>query len=414
MKSNKIFYGWIIVAAGCVVMATTTGIVTNCTSLFIKPIADGLGISRQMASMVASIANLGGMVASFFAGRIFNEKNIVRVMRIAVIVLVGAYFLNSLAESVYLLYASYLVCGVCLALLSSLPFTFLINNWFHDRVGFAFALTSMGTGIGGALFNVIGGHLIGAVGWRGAYRILALFILVLAVPCIFFLLRLRPEDMGLTPYTEGGDAADADAQGAASAEETGYTHEEVLGMPLYWTFCVFAILIGIAVNGIHTSVTANLQDKGYTLEFSASVMSACLLAIAAGKIVLGRIFDSFGVRVGFCWACLCLTTAAFGLVLAKMPLGLVLTVLGIGNGCIFGAVVFPLSTPLVFGKRDYHSIIGPVSALVSLGGVIGPTLGGYMFDVTGSYDSFYYICAGILLVSALVMSRLLPNKQEQF
>ncbi|MBR3128117.1 MAG: hypothetical protein IKF35_07680, partial [Solobacterium sp.] len=72
MEKKKIFYGWIIVAAGCVIMAATMGILSNCNSLFIKPISEDLGLSRQAVSAIISLLNFGSMAASFFAGKIFN------------------------------------------------------------------------------------------------------------------------------------------------------------------------------------------------------------------------------------------------------------------------------------------------------------------------------------------------------
>ena len=157
LKRNGVFYGWILVAAGCVVMATTMGLVMNCNSLFIKPIADDLGLSRESVSITVSVLNFGSMLASFFAGRIFNEENIVRVMRAAIVTTVVVYFTNSMAQSVQFLYVTYFINGIMMSLVTTLPLTFLINNWFVDKVGVALGLTSMGSGLGGAVFNAIAG-----------------------------------------------------------------------------------------------------------------------------------------------------------------------------------------------------------------------------------------------------------------
>ena len=412
MEKKKIFYGWIIVAAGCVIMAATMGILSNCNSLFIKPISEDLGLSRQAVSAIISLLNFGSMAASFFAGRIFNETNIIRIMKAAVIVMVLSCFVSSFATDIRMLYVTFAINGITMCLTTTLPMTFILNNWFKDKVGYALGLASMGSGFGGALFSAIAGQLITRTGWRMTYRILALSILVTAVPCIFLLLRLKPEEMGLEPYREKKESTE---QTAGSDEPlTGYTFAEARRKPLFWIICVAAVTLGFCMNGMYSSVSANLQDNGYSLAFSANFISICMLVMAACKILLGKVFDRFGVRIGFCWACLWLFLATLGLLLCRIPAALLLIVVGIGFGFIFGAVVFPLSIPLIFGKKDYRSIMGPYASLISMGGVFGPVIFGRVYDMTGSYNPAYIF--NLIAVGAviLIMFRLLPNRNDQF
>ena len=409
MEKKKPFYGWVIVAAGCVIMATAMGIASNCNSLFIKPVSEELGLSRQSVSMMLSMMSFGSMGAAFFAGKIFTETNIVKVMRAAIVVMTAAYFSNSLAQNIWMLYATHLINGAAMCLVTVLPITFLINNWFRDKVGYAMGLASMGSGIGGALFNSLAGQLLTRVGWRMTYRILAVFILVIAVPCVFFLLKLTPSEMGLEPYTE-----ETHTETVQETAATGYTYTEARKMPLFWIICAVSVICGIGMNGMYTSVSPHLQDSGYTLAFSANFMSVGMLALAGGKIVLGKIFDRAGARIGFCWACLTLLLSMIGLIFCRIMPALILVIIGIAFGCIFGAVVFPLSIPLVFGKKDYRAIMGPYSALISMGGAFGPVLAGKFYDMTGSYNLFYIIASVITVLVIAVLFRILPDKAHQF
>lgn len=406
---NKIFYGWIIVGTCCLVMATTMGIITNCNSLFIRPVAEELGISRQTISLMISLQSLGTMIASLFTGKIFNGRNTITVMKTAVIVMTASYFLNSFANSILLLYVTYFINGVMLALVTTLPISFLINNWFIDRTGYALGLASMGSGFGGAFFNSLAGHIMNSAGWRNTYRILALFILVIAVPCIFFVLKLRPEETGEKPYREQGEKETDKKQ-----ELTGYTFAQARKTPILWILYALAVIIGICLNSMYTTVSPHLQDKGYSLVFSANVLSACLLVMAGGKIMIGRIFDRYGVRAGFFCACAALTAATVGMRFCTFAPALALIVAGVGFGCIFGAVVYPLTVPLVFGKKDYRAIIGPASALFSLGGIIGPLFAGKVYDMTGAYDLCYTIDIIVMLTVIAVILKVLPSKDQQF
>ncbi len=61
------------------------------------------------------------------------------------------------------------------------------------------SIAMAGIGVGGTIFSPVITWLLGAYGWRSTYRIMALIILVLALPAALFILRKRPEDMGLYP-----------------------------------------------------------------------------------------------------------------------------------------------------------------------------------------------------------------------
>ncbi|MCR5450056.1 MAG: MFS transporter [Solobacterium sp.] len=406
---KKTFYGWIIVGTCCLVMATTMGIITNCNSLFIKPVAEELGVSRQTISLMISLQSLGTMIASLFTGKIFNGRNTITVMKTAVIVMTAAYFLNSFANSILLLYVTYFINGIMLALVTTLPISFLINNWFIDRTGYALGLASMGSGFGGAFFNSLAGRIMNSAGWRTTYRLLALFILVIAVPCIFFVLKLKPEEIGEKPYREQGEKETETKQ-----ELTGYTFAQARKTPVLWILYALAVIIGICLNSMYTTVSPHLQDKGYSLVFSANVLSACLLVMAGGKIMIGRIFDRYGAKAGFFCACAALTAATVGMRFCTFAPALALIVAGVGFGCIFGAVVYPLTVPLVFGKKDYRAIIGPASALFSLGGIIGPLFAGKVYDMTGAYDLCYTIDIIVMLAVIAVILKVLPSKDQQF
>ena len=69
-QTSKIFYGWWVVLAGFVIMGACVGIVSNCASQFIKPIAADLGYSRAAVSLINTIFSGCYMAMSFMAAKI--------------------------------------------------------------------------------------------------------------------------------------------------------------------------------------------------------------------------------------------------------------------------------------------------------------------------------------------------------
>ncbi|MBR2806911.1 MAG: MFS transporter, partial [Oscillospiraceae bacterium] len=233
MEKKKIYYGWITVAGCTMIMATAMGIVFNCASLFIKPIAEDLGYSRSAVQMISTVFNIGNMAVSFLAGKIFTENNIVKLMKVSILVMVCCYFMNSMVSSIYLFYLIALINSVCMTLLTTMPISFIINNWFYEKGGLALGLASMGSGIGSAIFSALSGVWLTTMGWRNTYRLLALFVAVIAIPAVFFLVKLRPQDMGLEPYGKK-------AEGQQAVQNTGMSAKEVRKKPVFWILVVIA------------------------------------------------------------------------------------------------------------------------------------------------------------------------------
>ena len=46
LQKRRIFFGWVVVACGILVMSVTHGVVQNCFSLYIKPVTEALGFTR--------------------------------------------------------------------------------------------------------------------------------------------------------------------------------------------------------------------------------------------------------------------------------------------------------------------------------------------------------------------------------
>jgi len=79
-------------------------------------------------------------------------------------------------------------------------------------------------------------------------------------------------------------------------------------------------------------------------------------------------------------------------------------IFGVSYGASF--VLVPLIVGDFFGLSSLGVIVGLINASLTTGGTVGPVLIGYIFDVTGSYQSGFLILA-IVSVIGLVMALLL-------
>lgn len=269
------------------------------------------------------------------------------------------------------------------------------------------------------MFNALAGIWIEAYGWRATYRILTAVILALAIPCVYFVIKRRPEEKGCTPYEKRGKDNNTKTEKEYRDElhrdmTSGVTFEQARRTKFFRIFCGCAIGLGMCMNGMYYSISPRLQDLGYSISFSANFLAIGMFVMAAGQILLGKIFDKQGVRSAFTLANLCLLASQIGLLIAgKTPFGFILVFAGLLFGVVYGTVCIPLAIPLIFGKRDYKAIMGFLAAMVSFGGALGPIFAGAIYDSCGSYNPAYVIFSVIMAIIILRTYAQLPDKAHQ-
>jgi MFS transporter, OFA family, oxalate/formate antiporter len=133
--------------------------------------------------------------------------------------------------------------------------------------------------------------------------------------------------------------------------------------------------------------------------------AASALGLIGGLSILGRVgMGLVAEKIGWKW----------GLFLSCLLSGLMLLwLIGVGNlwmlsvfaviyGFFYGGKIttIPGLIGSFFGTRSLGEMIGAIHAVSLAGGIIGPVLGGYIFDRTGSYRIAFLIAALSFLISA--------------
>lgn len=199
-KIKKIYYGWFVLVAAVLIMATGWGVPFNASSIFLTPIADDLGFTRSAISATATIRAASLMIVSFFSGSIFRKGDIKKTMQIATITLIISFYPMSIANSIIIFYILTMITSISVSLIGILPLSLILSNWFIENRGLVMGIAFMGSGIGGIVFSSHGGMWLELFGWRIAYKILTMIIVVIVIPCTLFLIKIHPKDMGLLPY----------------------------------------------------------------------------------------------------------------------------------------------------------------------------------------------------------------------
>ncbi len=179
--------------------------------------------------------------------------------------------------------------------------------------------------------------------------------------------------------------------------------KEAIGTLRFWVLAISSILVMLGINTIMATTGPHLADKGYSITFSANVIALSMGSLAIGKVILGRLFDNLGSRWAVTVSALAGLLAIIGLLFANLNIALVAIVIGTGMGAAYGSIATTMVTVDMYGRKDYGSIFGLLSALGSTGAIIGPVLFGYLYDTTGSYNSSFMIAIGLMIIAIIGM-----------
>lgn len=373
-ESGKIHYGYVIVLCMALIMGVNVGLVMSSAGIFYQPVSSDLGVSVGTLGMYMSFNFLSSTLMLSIAGRLMDNYSARMLLTLSSAVLGLTVAAMGLFNAVWQFYIAGSVIGVTLSFLLYLSFPTMINRWFKSRVGFFIGICSSASGIGGIIFNPLGGYLITHYGWRTTYMLFGGIIFLLVTPIIGVLLRNYPEDMGLQPHG-------LDKQQQISVSGSGIDYSRAIKTPVFYGLIVFAFLM-ISVSTLNLFIPKYVTSLNYTLAQASFVASAVMAGVTIGKVALGMINDKnslLGVA----------TTVVGGLV------GLTLLLVGhVGiwavtvGGFLFGwayagvTVETPMLVRAVFGSKDYAKIYSNVSIAFAAGGAIMSGGWGLLADFT--------------------------------
>ena len=411
-KKRGIFYGWWIVLACTLIMATFFTLLLSCISLFTVPVTEDLGISRTEFGTFSTILSILGMVLSPVAGKVLAVKNTRIIMSVSLLAAVIGYTCLSFVQNVVMLYVLALIIGTGSAFCTTVPIAVVLTRWFVKDRSKAMSITFAGSSVGAMILSPVISSIIESMGWRMAFRILGLGMLVILVPVVFLLVRSKPEDKGLRAL--GADEAVASGA-AADAGLTGLPLRELRRHPTFWVY-VTGIFVMLLTMGAMYHMPAHITGVGISADLAATFVSIYSLIAIFGKLLMGAVFDRFGVKAGILLGTVCMGLCYVFLLIAKtFPMFIVVAVF-YGLGSAHGTIFPPTLTSKLYGSKYYSEIFGFVNAFASLSMAVCNLIMAAPYDITGSYTLAWIIglaaavFATILLFAACSGAKKLPTE----
>jgi len=164
-------------------------------------------------------------------------------------------------------------------------------------------------------------------------------------------------------------------------------------------------------------VIGNLQPIGLNANvphvFAATAIGSFAIGNSLGRLGWGALSDRFGDRT--IPASLLFLGVAISLLLLPSPIPWLFVVVSLFTGFGFGAcfVVYLTQTASDFGPGKLARIYPFIFLAYGFSGIIGPTIGGWLYDVTGNYTTAILLGAGVVFLGAFLQHILRPTPVTQ-
>ncbi len=392
------FYGWVVVAASLVLMGFSyaSGLTL---AVFLKPLTQEFSWSRGVTSLAYSFNMLLAGAFAPLMGHLSDRIGVRKVALYASLMVGLGLALSSQVRSPWHLYLfqGLFVGGLGYGALAA-PLAANVNRWFTRTAGLATGLVYSGVGIGVMFVPPIARYFINIFGWKTSYLLLGLVAWTLMIPAA---LLLRPHGS-----TEASVAPDILHEPFDPTVRRGATLEEPLATPVtsvWWLrAAMFCCCVCMSVPLVH--IVSYATDIGIPKLTAAGILGVTGAFAFPGRIGMGLLADRIGGRKTLMLCSGIQTSMVFGFLLSQSvgSFYIVAALFGIGYGGIIPQ--YPILCRELYGTKALGRIFGGVTLFGTSGMATGGYLGGFLFDLSGSYTlplMVAFIFGGINFLIAL-------------
>ena len=372
--------------------------------VFLKPVIAELNWNRAMTSGAFSLAMIVQGFIGIVMGGLTDRLGPRIVMTICGVFLGAGYLLMSQISTVWQLYLFYgLIIGIGMGG-GFAPLAATVARWFIVRRGIMTGVVVGGLGIGTLIGPPIASLLISIYDWRVSYIVIGCVVLVL-VTVIAQLLRQEPGRMGLLPY----GVNNKDVQKLKYTAK-GFSLKESIAFRQFWLIFAMMFCFGFAVFAVVVHLVPHATDLGITAAIAASILATSGGLDIIGRLGLGSAADAIGNRQIYIITFVVLSVALFLVISASEAwmLFLFAAAVGLAHGGM-GAAEGPIVAEY-FGLSSHGLILGVIAVGFTIGGAIGPSVTGYLYDITGNYQTAFGVCGAVGVAGLILTLVLRPIK----
>ena len=378
----------LVIVCGCAIAAISFG-PRSAVGLFQVPMLAETGWSTTQFGLAMAVQQLFWGLGQPFFGAVADRFGAWRTLALGGAIYATGLLMMSWPGNVSFLYVGGgLLVGLGVAASSfGIVLSVFARNVPEERRSFVFGLGTAAGSLGMFLFTPLTVELIARLGWSSA--LVALGAITLLIPLLAVPLRGN---------ARGGQAGSAQVQ-----QTLNQALAEAFGHVSYLLLVAGFFVCGFQVAFITVHFPAYLADIGIAPQYAGWALALIGLFNVAGSLASGVIGQRYSKPMFLVWIYLGRSVAVTAfLLLPQTPLSVL--VFAAVMGLLWLSTVAPTNAlvALMFGTRHLGMLAGVVFLSHQLGSFLGVWLGGYLRDVTGTFETVWWLGVALGLFAAIV------------
>jgi len=378
-------------------------------SVFVAPLEKEFGWKRADTSWVFTWAVVVFAISFILAGRLQDKLGPFKISLVGCILLTVGFLLSARTTSLgYLIFTFGILVGIGNGFGYATPIP-VMAKWFPDRRGLAVGLAVAGYGGGSAIFGPLAQlYLIPHYGWRTTLVVLGVIFFGMTLVGAFL---LKNPPVGYKP--PGWTPAPA-AKAAATTYE--FKPGEMWRTPTaYFMWVAYALGASAGLMVISQLVPFAKSMKIPTEALQTLTLIVGATGNASGRILSGWMSDALG-RLNVLRLMIGISAVAMPLLyLTGSNVTMLYLIVFIVYWCYGTQLSVNASTTSDFwGTKNAGINYGLLFTSWGVAGIIGPRIGGKLFDTYKDYKAAFYTAAVlsvVALVCELLAKRPAPPKE---
>lgn len=374
--------------------------------LFFTPLNQSYNWSLTTLSLAVSLNMITWGILQPVMGRLIDRFGSKPVLASSAALMGVAFLLCATITQVWQFFLYYgILTAIGFAGCGSMANSVLISQWYVRKRTIMLARSSMGINIGQLVLLPLTGFLIISAGFRTAFVVLGLIMLLIIVPSIVFVVKSNPTQVRQGP--DGDLSLSSVAELPRSAPLS-----EALKSGNFWLTTLGFISCGYTLYMVTIHLPRYAFDLGGGTALGGQLLGIAAAASAISMWLTGQLTQSISKK-NLLVVLYLIRVAAFVWLANSISVGqlyLFAFVYGISS-----FPIIPLVTGIIgnrFGANTLGSILGSAWLLHQIAAAIGVFLGGYLRAATGDYHLAFWTCTVLLAVGALVTFFVNENEQR--
>jgi OFA family oxalate/formate antiporter-like MFS transporter len=223
---------------------------------------------------------------------------------------------------------------------------------------------------------------------------LAGIVWITAIPLVIVLGKKPPQPAG-------SDRGSVESRVGESIQSREWSAMEAAKTAPFWMLMITGFVLSAGFYFVSAHVVAYATDVGISVTSAALILTVMGVGGIAGTLLAWSITVKLGNRGALLLLLGIQTLALLFLIWATSLWLLFALVLFFGFGLGAASPVRTTMIPHLFGTRSMGTIMGLATFAWAVGGIAGPVLAGYIFDLSQSYD-IAFLAGGLLLIIGML------------